>query len=453
MLENQFHLYQKHHENQSLQQQDKDVFNKQALEDKLHSEKVLEERRRWKEWQKDSLKNNYEEQIKNREFIKRIEREKEKAYADEYKYTVEKYEHDHYQTLDNRRRKNEQVLNEQLRTVIPDVNDKRKRDAIENMHRQFESTERNTLKNELDRLNRRFNYAKETDSVLKQQMDIKKFKEKQHQMNDKDYKQYMDSTINMLSENDRRRAEETKRLKESYAKELENQIKEHNEKEKTTFNEMDDRNFALNQKGLVAYENGDRNNKFKLPGIDRDDFSKRENFARYARNKPSSKRGSEGLLSHRNGGIETMSYRSNNNVNALPYVQNKYKDLPKTTMKESGNRSRRFSRGIGSPSDEYYAVNPLTEREPAVLPQNGLAKYKSMAELEVNLIQKPSQDKVDMPKALKIVSPRQRNEAEYEPMKRSENEKRALKNNEVAKSLSRLQDIEVTYFIRLGLLT
>jgi hypothetical protein len=56
-----------------------------------------------------------------------------------------------------------------------------------------------------------------------------------------------------------------KKFKESYAKELENQIKEHAQKEKVNFNEMDERSLTLNQKGLQAYETGERNTSTQQP--------------------------------------------------------------------------------------------------------------------------------------------------------------------------------------------
>lgn len=208
MMDNQFSLHYKTNEQSALVQQDKDVFNRQALEDKLHAERIAEEKRRLKEWQKESLKNDYEEQIKRREHIKEIEKQKERAYASQFKHTVEKYEFDHNKVLEDRRQKNAKVLDEQQRTIIPDMNARRKDDAIQNMHKQFESTERETLKNELERLNKRFTDAKETDDVLKMQMDIRKRKQQHTQMDEQSYKNYVDSTMNTLGERDRQVAEQ-----------------------------------------------------------------------------------------------------------------------------------------------------------------------------------------------------------------------------------------------------
>lgn len=178
-----------------------------------------------------------------------------------------------------------------------------------------------------------------------------------------------------------------KKFKESYARDLENQIKEHAQKEKVTFNEMDERSLTLNQKGLLAYETGERNTGlFKLPGVDASNADKRENFARYARNKPIA--GSVGPASNQFGAGDTMSIRSNRPtmneiMTTLPFAQNKYKDVPKTSMDESHNRYRRGSRGANSPANEYYAQYPLTDREP-MKQANGLSKFKSMADLTLN---------------------------------------------------------------------
>ena len=208
MMDNQFSLHYKTSEQSTLVQQDKDVFNRQTLEDKLHAERIAEDKRRLKEWQKESLKNDYEEHIKRKEHIREMEKEKDRIYANQFRHTVEKYEDDHNKVLEDRRQKNAKVLDEQQRTYIPDMNEKRKLDAIQNMHKQFESTERETLKNELERLNKRFSDAKETGGILKMQMDIRKKKEQHTQMNEESYKKYVDSTVNILGERDRKVAEE-----------------------------------------------------------------------------------------------------------------------------------------------------------------------------------------------------------------------------------------------------
>jgi len=154
MHDNQHSLQQKNNSHFSMQQQDKDVFNRQALEDKLHAQKTAEEKKRWSEWQKESLKNDYEEQIKRREMVGQMEKEKDKVYANQYKSSVENYEFNHNKALDDMRKKNSQRMDQQQRTVIPDLNDRRKQDAVSNMKKQFESTEKETLMKELGRLNK-----------------------------------------------------------------------------------------------------------------------------------------------------------------------------------------------------------------------------------------------------------------------------------------------------------
>ena len=173
MLENQYHLQRKANEQQTLQQQDKDVFNRQALEDKLHAEKSAEEKRKWKDWQKESLKQDYEDQIKRKEQIQRMEKEKERDYANQYYNVVEKFEKDHDKKLNELRNKNARLLDSQQRVVIPDLNESRKRFAMDNMKRQFDNTERETLKNEMEKFNKKQNAKKETGNMLKMQMEMK----------------------------------------------------------------------------------------------------------------------------------------------------------------------------------------------------------------------------------------------------------------------------------------
>lgn len=452
MKENQFRLQSKHYQVESMNQEEKDVFNRQALEDKLHAEKTAEEKRRWKEWQKESLKNDYEEQIKRKEALQQMERMKEREYANQYKHTVEKYEHDHNKILDDRRRKNEEVLQAQQRTIIPDLNDRRKRDAMDNMKKQFEQTERQTLVKELNRLNKKHNAEKETGDVLKLQMDIRKKRYQTARQDEENYKKYVDNTLNMLGERDRRMAEDRKKLRESYAKDLESQIKEHNEKEKVIYNEMDERSLTLNQRGLMAYEAGERNTGlFKLPGIDRDPTDNRENYARYARNKKPTKMGEEMILNHQHGFNDTASYNksikpmSHSGIKTLPYSQHKYKDIPKTSEDYSTYRGeRRSSRGLISPPN-YKTPNILEHKETPV--NAGLGRYKSMASIET--VKDQLNHTADKPKnrneigvlrgsTTNLLSPRNFEEPQYEPTKREEKDRRSYNDGGVSKSISNL---------------
>lgn len=450
MMQNQYNLQRKADEQNTLAQQDKDVFNRQALEDKLHAEKTAEERRRWRDWQREALKNDYEDQIKRKEQFQRMEREKEKDYASQYKHTVEKFEVDHDKKLEALRKRNEKVLEAQQRRVIPDLNESRKRFAMDSMKRQFETTEKKTLKSELDKLNKKHHAERETGDVLKMQMDIKKKHHQTLQKDDENYKKYVESTVNMLSARDRKIAEDKKKLRESYAKELEKQIKEHKDQQKVMYNEMDERSQALNQRGLMAYETCERNTElFKLPGVNREHMD-RENYARYARKKSPSQAGIDMGLSHPLG--DTMSYRSgnpltnSNHIPTLPYNQQKYKEAPKTTTENGTFRGRRSSRGMPTPLYDNIRkeINQYKQEEkPQINP--GISKYKSMAALEKpNEKFTPKQDNNDIDvingRKSNMLSPRNQAEPEYEPTKRKEDEKRSLRHGVVSRSITSLGD-------------
>jgi len=437
MKDNQTYLQRQVHNSQAMHQEDKDVFNRQALEDKLHAERTAEEKRKWKDWQRESLKNDYDEQIRNKEILQKMEREKEKDYASQYRNTVEKYEHDHNKTLNDRRQRNEEVLSHQQRMVIPDVNDTRKRDAVYNMKKQFESTEKQTLMSELGRLNQRQTDAQQTKDTLRAQMDLKNKQRTMTQNDEASYKRYMDNTVNMLSERDRKIAEDRHKLKAIYAKDLESQIKEHNQKEKTTYNEMDERNLTLNQRGLAAYETNQRKaGIFKLPGIDRDPQDDREYFGRYARKKEPSKIGAEMQLNHQLGMSDTQSYArsynpiSNGNTKTLPYSQNRYKEAPKTS-EDFQSRGKRSSKGF-NPHQNQNNHN------------SGLGNYHSMANLEKHQDSesKPSQDthqqEIDTIQSKKpsLISQRDQDGPEYQPTKRDDNQKRVLPGSGVTRSIS-----------------
>jgi len=241
MLENQHALRMKQNEFMSTKELDRNMYNHQAMKDKLHADKTAQEKKKWSDWQRESLKNNYDQQIQRKDYLTRMEKEKEKVYADQYRNSVETYEKNHNDTLNNLRRRNNDIMDKQISTVIPDLNEKRKADAVNKMKQQFENTERQTLMKELKRLNHRNEEAQETSQMLKMQMELKKKRHQSDINQDKSYKQYVDSTINMLGHKDRKMAEEREKLRQSYAKELESQMKEHNEKEKRMYNEMDEK--------------------------------------------------------------------------------------------------------------------------------------------------------------------------------------------------------------------
>lgn len=443
MSENKYVLQQKVNEYNSMSQQDKDVFNRQALEDKLHAEKTAEERRRWQEWQRESLKKDYDDKIKHKEDLQRMEKEKEKVYAKEYKHSVETFENNHHRKLDNLRKRNMELMDHQQNQIIPDLNARRKEQAMDNMKQQFDNTEKETLIKELSRFNKRSNEAKETSDTLKFQMNIRKQKDQTATHEDQNYKSYIDNTLNLLGERDRKVEEERKRNRASYAKELENQIKEHNELQKKMFNEMDERDMTINQKGLIAYEIGDRSTHlFKLPGVDRDTQNDKEYFGRYARKQEPSKLGAEIVMSHR-GGYDTNSiggsirHMSSNNLKTLPYSPDKFtKEIPRTS-EEYYARGRRSSRGINQIKEDTNILGQPSEVN------TNMQKYKSMSNLQPSDINKTPPSGFNntgiglIPsKNSNILSPRDYEEPEYKPAIREPTEKRDYQVAETARSLA-----------------
>jgi hypothetical protein len=445
MSENKHVLQQKVHEHNSMNQQDKDVFNRQALEDKLHAEKTAEERRRWQEWQRESLKKDYDDKIKHKEDLQRMEKEKERVYANEFKHSVETFENNHNHKLDTLRKRNMELMDHQQNQIIPDVNARRKEQAMDNMKQQFDNTEKETLIKELSRLNQRNNAAKETSDTLKFQMNIRKQKNQSATNEDQNYKSYIDNTLNLLGERDRKVEEERKRNRASYAKELESQIKEHNELQKKMYNEMDERDMTINQKGLIAYEIGDRStNLFKLPGVDRDTQNDKEYFGRYARKQEPSKLGAEIAMSHR-GGYDTNSHGgsirhlTSNNLKTLPYSPEKFtKEIPRTS-EEYYARGRRSSRDInqiredtnilGQPSEgsmdkQIHKYNSL-----ANLPSTGYSKNSPSGFNNTGIGLIPSKNS-------NLLSPRDYEEPEYKPIIRQPTEKRDYQVAETARSLA-----------------
>lgn len=222
---------------------------------------------------------------------------------------------------------------------------------------------------------------------------------------------------------------------------------------------MDERSLTLNQKGLQAYETGERNTGlFKLPGVDVAANDKRENFARYARHKPVA--GSVGPGSNQFGAGDAMSIRSNrpaiNDImTAPPFAQNRYKEAPKTTTDDNHNRYRRGSRGANSPANEYYAQYPLTDREHTKHP-NGLSKFKSMTDLTLgNAGQLSQSDALGPSKGqtaargpvdsqFKTKLPTAADKPEYEPTKRDAAERRSINDAGLTRSIQALPTQQVS---------
>lgn len=443
MEENKQHLMIKHIEKNTLDRQDKDVFNRQALEDKLHAERNEEEKRKFKDWQREALKHDYDEKMRLKETMSKMEKEKERDYADQYKTMVETFENNNHRTLDTLRKKNNQIMDTQRSTVIHDLNETRKRHAMDNMKKQFESTEKETIRKELENLHSKHHDEKETSEILKVQMDLRRRRQENDVNLDKNYKSYVDNTVNLLSERDRKIKEDREKFKLDYAKELEQQIKEHEKKVKTMYNEMDNRELTLNQKNLISYEIGEsKKDMFRLPGLARDDLSQKEYFGRYARDTKPNKLAAElglGLPIADTASYTSRKAQSNNQMtNILGQSQNKYQNIPKTSINDGLNRR---IRDVNSPKYNIISNHGVTDRE--YEGRKGIMKYKSMANLNEGErgTQFNTNHDYEIPKVapVSLLSPRTRDEPEYEPTKRDENRKRTLYDGGVSKSMAILE--------------
>ena len=449
MQENRYNIMHKMHEKTALEQQDKDVFNRQALEDKLHAERNAQEKQRFKDWQREALKHDYDEQIKRKEQMNQMEKVKERDYADQYKQSVEKFENDNHRMLETLRQRNDRILETQKHTIIPDVNDRRKLDTVNNMKRQFESTEKEAMKNELQRLSKRNYDANETKNMLKHQMDARRKQIQDDINNDIYYKSYVDNTLNILSERDKKIKEDQERIKRDYAKDLENQIKEHQSKVKTMYNEMDERELTLNQRNLINYEIG-QNNKdmFRLPGLARDPNDNREYFGRYSKDKIPNKKNADFGLGLKIG--ETMSHSSNKPLsskggNVLGSSYNRYQHVPKTSMEDGMGRR---NKSIKSPKYNIINNKGLTDAE--YEPKKSLLKYRSMADLptknyqsSTNVLPSEMPPVETKPTNTTLLSPRRGNDApEYEPTRRDSVKRRSMLDGGVSKSVANFDSVK-----------
>jgi hypothetical protein len=344
-------------------------------------------------------------------------------------------------------------MNNQDREMIVDVNARRKEQAMDKMRLKAHNNEQVILMKELSRLNQYDNDVKETSETLKMQMNLKKQRYQSSQMEDQTYKTHVEKTLKKLGERDRMVEEERKKTRLSLAKELQNQIREHKDIENKMYNEMDERDVTLNQKGLVAYEIGDRSaGLFKLPGVDREPLDDREYFGRYNKKEEPSKLGAQLARSHvggyeassRGGSIKPFSRRNFKNTPCSPEIYNK------KASEDSGEynvKGRRSSRGLNLPNrDSNILGQPSSGDE-----NRSMRKYKSLLNIPLmHQTKSPHLDSIDKSigliqrKISKSPPPRQLEEpAAYEPTIRKPSEKRdfnLFKNRRLSTELSKLDE-------------
>jgi len=182
-------------------------------------------------------------------------------------------------------------------------------------------------------------------------------------------------------------------------------------------------NLKLNQKGLTAYETGERaTGLFKLPGIDRESKDNREYFGRYPKRKDQSKFG--GSLSQSQAG--PLSERIN-------------RDLPKTS--EEYIPRRRYSREIYSPDSQKSNILGQPINNNIHRKDSTMEKYKSVANIPSieKVLPTPDQRKelndLNMPsrKNTTMLSPRNEDVPEYLPTERDEAARRSIPVAEINK--------------------
>jgi hypothetical protein len=89
----------------TMTQNDKDQFKRRAHEDNLNAQKTAEERRKYQDWQRETLKKDYDNQIYQKENLQKMERDKEIKHANQYKNTVNNFENKYYDNLDTIKKK------------------------------------------------------------------------------------------------------------------------------------------------------------------------------------------------------------------------------------------------------------------------------------------------------------------------------------------------------------
>jgi len=129
-------------------------------------------------------------------------------------------------------------------------------------------------------------------------------------------------------------------------------------------------------------------------------------------------------------------------MTALPYSQNKYNNLPKTSTEEGPSRAKR-SRGLHSPNYNILNNQELNDREDEPSAKV-LSKYRSMAELE-HMKNETNGINIETVRGApsSLLSPRNRDVPEYEPTKRDNNLRRSIMDGGISRSISNLDNAKV----------
>ena len=83
--------------------EEKDWYNQQLLEDKMHSEQQNEAQKQWRNVQRQDLASQYEMQMDRKRAMKDLEKQEERMFADEFKKRVNQYEDQHNKGLQDHR--------------------------------------------------------------------------------------------------------------------------------------------------------------------------------------------------------------------------------------------------------------------------------------------------------------------------------------------------------------
>ena len=83
--------------------EEKDWYNQQLLEDKMHSEQQNEAQKQWRNVQRQDLASQYEMQMDRKRAMKDLEKQEDRMFADEFKKRVNQYEDQHNKGLQDHR--------------------------------------------------------------------------------------------------------------------------------------------------------------------------------------------------------------------------------------------------------------------------------------------------------------------------------------------------------------
>ena len=151
------------------------------------------------DWQKSQLAESYKDQMKKRQIQREMERQENHQAAAEYGRAVKAYNDKHDADIRNHQEHSRKMLDKQSNTIIEDANDDKKRKAVNNMAEAYRRQQQLEEQEASRKAQEKRNELSETANILKLQMETKNQKRQANNDHDREFRGFLDKTVNMLN--------------------------------------------------------------------------------------------------------------------------------------------------------------------------------------------------------------------------------------------------------------